>query len=89
MEWYLWVVLGIFAVPVWFVIGALTERTCRSIFDPGVVMSGHPSDEPEMFTWFGPFGLLLYCVACVIAALVVVVKLYYRCVQRIRGVKKS
>jgi len=89
MEWYVWVALGIFAVPAWFVIGALAERASRSIFDPGIILTGEPTKDPETLTWLGPFGLLMYFFVCVIAVLVVTVKLCYRFVQWIRGVKKS
>ena len=89
MEWYVWVALGIFAVPAWFIVGALTERACRSIFDPGVIIFDEWTEELAAFTWSGPIGLLLYSILCIIAVLVIIVKLCWRFVQWIRGINSK
>ena len=89
MEWYVWVILAIGAVPAWFIIGALTERACRSIFDPILVVFGKQEGDVGVLTWYGPYGLLIYLLICIIAVLVVTVKITYRFVQWIRGAKRT
>jgi len=81
MEWYVWVILAIGAVPAWFIIGALTERACRSIFDPILVVFGKQEGDVGV--------LLIYLLICIIAVLVVTVKITYRFVQWIRGAKRT
>ena len=88
MEWYVWAVLSIGAIPAWFIIGALTERACRSIFDPTLAMFGERGESLEVLTWSGPLGLGAYLLLCVIVVLVVTVKINYRFVQWIRGANR-
>jgi hypothetical protein len=58
MEWYLWlaaVPAGIFC---WFLVGALTERVVRRVYDP----TGKNGTGSELLFWFGFISPVIYAV---------------------------